>query len=71
MNDDRINELIGNIKNDTLPSKEAVDDFINSNLTASQANAVQNILKNPQLIRDILQSPQARKILDRLGGKGD
>lgn len=69
MNDDRINELIKSIKNDPSPSKQSVDDFISKNLTDSQASAVQNVLKNPQLIRDLLSSPQAKQLIEKLGGK--
>ena len=71
MNDERINKLVENIKNDPSPSGKAVNDFIEKNLTESQANAIQNVLKNPGLINSILDSPQAKQILERLGKKGE
>ena len=67
MNDERINELIGNIKSNPSPTNEAVNDFIEKNLTRSQADAVQNVLKNPQLIKELLGSPQARQLFEKLG----
>lgn len=69
MNDDRINELMKNIKSNPSPSSDSVNDFIQKNLTKSQADAVQNVLKNPQLIKDILATPQAKQLFERLGGK--
>lgn len=70
MNDDRINELMKNIRNNPTPTKEQVNDFIGKNLTQSQADAIQNILKNPQLIKSLLSSPQAKQLLEKFG-KGD
>lgn len=70
MNDDRINELMKNIRNNPSPSQEQINDFIGKNLTASQAEAIQNVLKNPQLIKNLLSSPQAKQLLEKLG-KGD
>lgn len=67
MNDERINELMKNISSDKAPSKDAVNDFIGRNLTESQAAAVQNVLKNPQLIKDLLSSPQAKQLFERFG----
>lgn len=66
MNDDRINGLIENIKNNPSPSQEAVNDFIKNNLTDSQAQAVQNVMKNPGLLKSILQSPQAKQLIEKL-----
>lgn len=65
MNDDRMNEIIDNINSNPSPSREAVDEFIKNNLTTSQAEAVKNVLKNPQLLKSILQSPQAKELLER------
>lgn len=65
MNDDRMNEIIDNINSSPSPSREAVDEFIKNNLTTSQAEAVKNVLKNPQLLKSILQSPQAKELLER------
>lgn len=70
MNDDRINELMKNIRNNPTPTCDQVNDFIGKNLTQSQADAIQNILKNPQLIKSLLSSPQAKQLLEKFG-KGD
>lgn len=69
MNDERINELMGNIKKNPSPSNEAVNEFIEKNLSRSQADAVKSVLKNPQLIKNLLNTPQAKQLLDRLGKK--
>lgn len=65
MNDDRINELMDNINSNPTPSKEAVNEFIEKNLSSSQAQAVQNVLKNPGLIKTLLQSPQAKQLIEQ------
>ena len=65
MNDNRMNEIIDNINSNPTPSKETVDEFIKNNLTSSQAQAVKNVLKNPQLLKNIMQSPQAKELLER------
>lgn len=69
MDNGKLGELLESIKKDPSSSNEAVNDFIDKNLSSSQANAIQNVLKNPQLIKDILESPRAKQLLEMLGRK--
>lgn len=69
MDKNQYNELLNNIKNGNEASPDAIEDFVSRNLSASQATALNNVLKNPDLIKQLLQSPQARSLMEKFGKK--
>ena len=69
MDKNQYNELLNNIKSGQEAGPNAIEDFINRNLSASQAAAVNNVLKNPDLINQLLQSKEARSLLEKFGKK--
>ena len=69
MDKNQYNELLNNIKNGNEASPGAVEDFINRNLSPSQATALTNALKNPDLIKQLLQSKEAKSLMEKFGKK--
>ena len=69
MDKSQYNELLNNIKNGSEATPNALEDFINRNLSANQAAAVNNVLKNPDLINQLLQSKEARSLMEKFGKK--
>lgn len=69
MDNSTLNELMKKIKNKESSSPQEVDDFINKNLTPSQAATVNKILQDPQMISRLLSSEQAKQLLGRLADK--
>ncbi len=49
-------------------SKEQVDDFINKNLTDSQARAVRDLLSDPEKTKAVLNSDAAKMIFKKFFG---
>lgn len=45
-----------------------VDEFAGKHLNEKQIQALKKAMKNPDLIRSILSSPQAKKLLEKLKG---
>lgn len=66
MDNNQINQLINKISQGEKDDDRSVKDFINRNLTPSQAQTVNSLLQNPELIKQLLESEQARRLLDRL-----
>lgn len=53
-------------------SKEQVDDFINNNLSESQAKAVKDLLSDPEKTKAVLNSDAAKMIFKKFfGGKNN
>ena len=53
-------------------SKEQVDDFINNNLSESQAKAVKDLLSDHEKTKAVLNSDAAKMIFKKFfGGKND
>lgn len=69
MDKNQYNELLNNIKSGNEASPSAVEDFINRNLSSSQAAALNNVLKNPDLIKQLLQSKEAKSLMEKFGKK--
>lgn len=69
MDNDRLNDLIGKIKGTEPNSPEKVNDFINQNLSPSQAATFNKILQDPQLISRLLSSDQAKQLFNKLQNK--
>ncbi len=72
MDSNQINDLINKIKNDPAPSEKSVNDFINQNLSPAQTGMLGNVLQNPQMLKELLASPQAKQLMDMLtNNKGE
>ena len=71
MDKNQYNELLNNIKNGNEATPDAVEDFINRNLSSSQVTALNNVLKNPNLIKQLLQSQEAKSLMEKFGKKED
>lgn len=69
MDKDKLNELMAKINAKEADTPEAVNDFINKNLTPSQAATVNKFLQNPQMISRLLSSEQAKQLLEKLTDK--
>lgn len=66
-----MNELLKKVpteKGTSDISKEQVDDFINKNLTDSQAKAVRDLLSDPEKTKAVLNSDAAKKIFKKFFG---
>ncbi len=72
MYSNQINDHINKIKNDPAPSEKSVNDFINQNLSPAQTGMLGNVLQNPQMLKELLASPQAKQLMDMLtNNKGE
>ena len=66
-----MNELLKKVpsaKDTTDISREQVDDFINKNLTDSQARAVRDLLSDPEKTKAVLNSDAAKMIFKKFFG---
>ena len=67
-------EQLGAILSVFKKSKETdnvnVDEFAKKHLNEKQTAALKQAMKDPQLIKSILSSPQAKKLLEKLKGDG-
>ncbi len=70
MDNNQINDLMNKIASGQPDDRKSVNDFINQNLSPAQAKTVNSLLQNPELIKQLLESEQARKLLDRLKNNG-
>lgn len=48
---------------------ESVKSILNNSLNDSQKKALGQIMSDPQKLRQLLSSPEARAVMDKLGGK--
>ncbi len=49
--------------------RESVKSILNNSLNDSQKKALGQIMSDPQKIKELLSSPEARAVMDKLGGK--
>ena len=75
-NDDNYaNELLKKASEQNLSgdlSKKGVEDFLNKNLSESQANAVKDLLADEEKTKALLNSEAAKALFKRFfGGKGN
>lgn len=67
-------EQLDAILSDFNRSKETdkinVDEFARKHLNEKQTEALKKAMKNPELIKMLLSSPQAKKLLEKLKGDG-
>jgi hypothetical protein len=69
-----INDIINKMKqgNNTPASEDDVNDFINSNLSGSQADTVRDILKDEERTKALLNSDAAKELFVKFfGGKNN
>ena len=73
LSSEQISELLSSLKNGKKDEQVNVSEFVNEHLTNEQAAAFQNVLKNPAMIKSILSSPQAKKLMEKFnkGGTGE
>ncbi len=65
----QLDEMLSSLKK--TDEQVNVNDFINEHLNEKQADALKNVMKNPELIKSILSSPQAKKIIEKFSQGGN
>ena len=73
LSSEQISWLLSSLKKGKKDEQVNVDEFVNEHLTNEQAAAFRNVLKNPDMIKSILSSPQAKKLMEKFnkGGSGE
>lgn len=68
-----VNELMKKAsQSDGMNTSEGVNDFINKNLSAEQANAVKNLLADEEKTKALLNSDAAKALFEKFfGGKNN
>ena len=69
LNKEQLEQLIRRVSSSSQP-KTDVNDFVEKNLTPEQNRALNKALQNPELIKSLLSSPQAKSFINRLLGDG-
>lgn len=70
LSNEQISELFSFLKSDKKDERESVDSFVKEHLSNEQAAALQNALKNPAMIKMLLSSPQAKKLIEKFNQGG-
>ena len=70
INNEKIEELFQKAKEKEKGGVLDVGSFINENLSPQDAEKLRSAMKNPQLIKSILSSPQAQKFFEKFSDKG-
>ena len=67
-----LNELVDKARKSDTASPDEVKDFINRNLSDSQAQAVKSLLSDEEKTRQLLNSDAAKSLFNKFfGGKGN
>ncbi len=67
-----INDLLDKARKSDTASPDEVNNFINQNLSESQAQAVKNLLSDEEKTRQLLNSDAAKSLFNKFfGGKGN
>lgn len=67
-----LNELLDKARKSDTASPDEVKDFINRNLSDSQAQAVKSLLSDEEKTRQLLNSDAAKSLFNKFfGGKGN
>lgn len=67
-----LNDLLDRARKSDAASPNEVNDFINQNLSDSQAQAVKNLLSDEEKTRQLLNSDAAKSLFNKFfGGKGN
>lgn len=65
-------ELVNKARGNDTATQQDVNDFINKNLTDSQAQAVKDLLSDEEKTRALLNSDAAKSLFNKFfGGKGN
>ena len=63
----QIQSLLDALKNENSGETVDVNAFVGAHLTAEQAAAAKRLLQNPALVKALLNSPGAKKLMERFG----
>ena len=67
-----LNELLSKARKSDSASPDEVNDFINQNLSDSQAQAVKSLLSDEEKTKALLNSDAAKSLFNKFfGGKGN
>ena len=67
-----LNDLLDKARKSDTASPDEVNDFINQNLSDSQAQAVKNLLSDQEKTRQLLNSDAAKSLFNKFfGGQGN
>lgn len=67
---EQLDALISDFNQSKETDKVNVDEFARKHLNEKQTEALKKAMKNPELIKSILSSPQAKKLIEKLKGDG-
>ena len=67
---EQLNAILSEFKQSKETDNVNVDEFAKKHLNEKQTAALKQAMKDPQLIKSILSSPQAKKLLEKLKGDG-
>ncbi len=67
-----LNDILSKARKSDTVSPDEVNDFINKNLSDSQAQAVKNLLSDEEKTKQLLNSDAAKTLFNKFfGGKGN
>lgn len=66
---EQLKNLIDEFKAADKSDSVSTDDFLKKHLSDSQAKAIKNVLSNPELLKNILNSQKAKDIMEKLKGE--
>lgn len=68
---DNMDDIIGKIKNNSSEDNKKLAEEMRNKLTPEQAKAFNKLLGNKSLVEKLLNSDEAKNIMNKLGGDGD
>lgn len=66
---EQIKNIFSKFRNTKDEPPQKKEEILKDYLSSSQINKLKNVMNDPELIRNILSSPQAIKILNQLKGE--
>lgn len=66
---EQLKNLIDEFKAADKSDSVSTDAFLKKHLSDSQAKAIKNVLSNPELLKNILNSQKAKDIMEKLKGE--
>ena len=63
----QLQALLAALKSETAGERVDVNAFVSAHLTAQQADTVHRLLETPALVKAMLHSPQAKKLMEQFG----
>ncbi|MGN1195043.1 MAG: hypothetical protein ACI4SB_06130 [Acutalibacteraceae bacterium] len=67
---EQLDAIISDFNKSKESDKVNIDEFAKKHLNEKQTEALKKAMKNPELVKSILSSPQAKKLLEKLKGDG-